>query len=103
RVGPLVEGHFYSSDFLRTYELETLGLQEDFRLGPDFLLRAGPAAQWAPPSDRFQGSQQRELLLGLSWSAQDTVALGNGFARAGTQASLDLASSGVRSPVAKAW
>ena len=36
RVGPIIEWHGYASDFLRVFDLETLGLQEDYRLGHDF-------------------------------------------------------------------
>jgi hypothetical protein len=103
RVGPLVEGHFYTSDFLRTYEAETLGLQEDFRLGHDVLLRVAPALQFAPPHGGFRGSEEQELVLGTSATLQETLALGNGLARAGLQASCDFGPHGAENSYGKAW
>lgn len=101
RVGPVVEGHFYTSDFLRTYEVETLGLQEDFRLGHDLLLKLAPAVHWPAPSRST--SEQRQLLLGTSLTAQETLAFGDGFARAGAQGAVDVAHDGVRAPFVKSW
>lgn len=101
RVGPVVEGHFYASDFLRTYEVETLGLQEDFRLGHDLLLKLAPAVRWPSPSQHE--TEQKRLLLGTSLTAQETLALGNGFARLGAQGALDVAQDGLEAPFVKGW
>jgi hypothetical protein len=103
RVGPLFEAHFYTSDFLRTYEAETLGLQEDFRLGHDVLLRALPAVQFAPPNNAFRGTEQQSLVLGTSATLQETLALGSGFARTGIQVSCDFGSGGAENTFGKAW
>lgn len=102
RFGPVFESHFYTNDFLRTYEVETLGLQEDFRLGHDLRLMLAPALDRAPVSGAT-GSQRQQLLLGLNAVAQETLALGNGFARAAVLGALDVASDGLQAPFIKAW
>jgi hypothetical protein len=42
RAGPWVQARFYENRFLRTYNVATLGLAEDFRLGYEALVRAYP-------------------------------------------------------------
>jgi hypothetical protein len=42
RVGPYVQYRVYRSDFLRVLDLDTLALQEDYRLGPQAYLRFYP-------------------------------------------------------------
>jgi hypothetical protein len=103
RAGPLLEAHFYTNDFLRTFEAETLGLQEDFRLGHDVLLHAAPAVQFAPPHDAFRGTEQPSLVLGTSATAQETLALGSGFARIGVQAASDFGREGPENSFGKVW
>jgi hypothetical protein len=73
RVGLGFEWHTYSSSFLRTFDLETLGLQEDYRLGHDVLLGVQPAAGTLIGVHR--------TFVGLSAAVQQTVPLGNGFVR----------------------
>ncbi len=73
RVYPYIEGRFYRNDFLRIRDFETLGLQEDYRLGYDLIARGYPIARWAGSS--------RDL-VGLRLGAMYTIALGDGFARA---------------------
>jgi hypothetical protein len=72
RVGPFVQLHAYSTRFLRTLELETLGLQEDFRLGPDVLLRV-------TGSSREVGSSRNTC--GILADVSYTVPLGDGLMR----------------------
>jgi hypothetical protein len=42
RVGPFVQWHGYTSDFLRIVDFDTLALQEDYRLGHEAYLRVYP-------------------------------------------------------------
>ena len=44
RVSPFVQLHAHRTDFAQMIEVETLGLQEDFRRGHDLLLRVYPAS-----------------------------------------------------------
>ncbi|MBX3227947.1 MAG: BamA/TamA family outer membrane protein [Labilithrix sp.] len=67
RAAPYVEAKFYESRFMRTHDLDTLGLGEDYRLGYDVTLRAYPVL-------RALGSTRS--FLGLSAYAQYSVRLG---------------------------
>ncbi|RYE82512.1 MAG: hypothetical protein EOO75_20585 [Myxococcales bacterium] len=72
RLAPFVQWQTYRSDYLRTINLNTLGLQEDIRLGHLVSVRAYPTAQ---------GLGSSRTVLGLSASAGYTAALGNGYGR----------------------
>ncbi|HEU4536906.1 MAG TPA: hypothetical protein VFS00_22440, partial [Polyangiaceae bacterium] len=86
RVGPLVQARAYTTNFLRTHNVETLGLQEDVRLGHDLYLRVYPVA-------RALGSSRD--VLGVYAAAQYTVPLGDGYARASVESTTETeASSG---------
>ncbi len=85
RAGPFFGWHEYTSDFLRTYDVETLGLQEDFRLGHNVLLAAEPGLLWLPTSAPELG--ERRTVLGLDAVLQETLPLGNGFVRAAVDGS----------------
>jgi hypothetical protein len=73
RMSPVVQVRTREERFLRTAELETLGLEENFRLGPEALLRLYPAS-------RALGSSR--TLLGSFAALSYTAALGDGLARA---------------------
>ena len=81
RVGPFVQARTYRGEFLRVLDLDTLALQEDYRLGPQAFVRA-----FALP--RALGSSRD--VLGLSAGASFTRALGDGFLRAGADATEEL-------------
>jgi hypothetical protein len=85
RVGPSIELRTYSSDFLRVLDLETLGLQEDHRLGPQASLRFYPVI-------RALGSTRD--LFGLVVGGAYTAALGDGLARAGVAAAQEIEPDG---------
>ncbi len=72
RVGPFVQLRIHGSDFLRTRNLDTLALQEDYRTGPDATLRVYPASG-AVVSSRD--------VLGIFAAGSYTVGLGDGLAR----------------------
>jgi hypothetical protein len=74
RLSPFVQWRSYTTHFLRTLDLETLGLQEDVRLGHDLGLRLYPS---------WSGLLSTRTLVGVSQSAGYTVALSDGYARLG--------------------
>jgi len=80
RVGPYLQYRGYTSNFLRVLDMETLGLQEDYRLGHDVALRLYPIA-------RAFGSTRD--FLGMLAGAQYTVGLGDGIARAAVTSSIE--------------
>ncbi|HTP28913.1 MAG TPA: hypothetical protein VMK12_25045 [Anaeromyxobacteraceae bacterium] len=74
RVGPYLQYRTYSNDFLRVLDLETLALQEDYRLGREAYLRFYPVLRILGSSRDFLGTT-----AGLSY----TSPLGDGLMRAG--------------------
>jgi hypothetical protein len=72
RVGPFVQLFQHDERYLRTSELETLGLEENYRLGFGAMLRLYPAS-------RSVGSSRS--LLGVLAGASHTLALGDGLLR----------------------
>jgi hypothetical protein len=76
RVGPALELHLYTSDFLRTLDYDTLGLQEDYRLGYDVVLRAYPIL-------RAFGSTRN--VFGFYAAGQYTLPLATGLIRGATE------------------
>jgi hypothetical protein len=80
RVGPFVQWHGYSSDFLRTFDLDTLGLQEDQRLGHDLWARVYPVTRALGSTRDFVGTH-----AGASYG----VPIGDGVARASIEATTE--------------
>jgi len=72
RVSPFVQLRTHEERYEHTINLDTLALQEDFRLGPEILLRAYPAST-AVASTRD--------LVGLKSGVSYTLPLGDGLAR----------------------
>jgi hypothetical protein len=81
RVGPFVQWHGYTSNFLRVLDLDTLGLQEDNRLGHDLWLRLYPVL-------RAFGSSRD--LFGTYAAAAYSVRLGDGVATASVESTVDM-------------
>ena len=73
RVSPFAQLRTHEERYHRTIEIETLALQEDYRLGPEVLLRAYPASS-AVGSTRD--------LVGLKGGVSYTMSLGDGLGRA---------------------
>jgi len=73
RIGPFVQLRTHREHYFHTFDLETLALQEDYRLGPEVLLRAYPASSAA-------GSTRD--LVGLESGFSYTLGFGDGMARA---------------------
>lgn len=72
RAAPYGELRVYETRYLRTHDLDTLGLAEDYRLGYDAVLRAYPVT-------RALGSTRN--FVGFDAVAQYVVRLGDGFGR----------------------
>jgi hypothetical protein len=80
RVGPFVQYRAYTSNFLRVLDFETLGLQEDFRLGHDAYLRVYPITEQLGSSRTF---------LGTYSALAYTVGLGDGLVRAAVESTIE--------------
>jgi hypothetical protein len=80
RVGPFVQWHSYTTSFSRILDVDTLGLQEDQRLGHEVWLRLYPVL-------RSLGSTRS--LLGTYAAAAYTAPLGDGFARAAFETTVE--------------
>lgn len=72
RIGPFAQMRVYSTKFLRALDLNTLGLQEDVRVGHDVYLRLYPVFKAIGSSRNFFGSML---------SASYTVPFGDGLMR----------------------
>jgi hypothetical protein len=86
RVGPFVQWHAYTSSFSRVLDVDTLGLQEDQRLGHEAWLRLYPVL-------RSLGSTRS--LLGTYAALAYTAPLGDGFARAAVETTVEAESDHV--------
>lgn len=76
RVGPSLAYHSYESRYLRTRDLDTLGLQEDFPLGHSLTLVAYPVIEALKSTRNF---------VGLSASGAYTFPLADGLVRGSAQ------------------
>jgi hypothetical protein len=72
RIGPAVQYHTYRTRFVRVLDFDTLGLQEDYRLGHDVIVRATPTL-------RAFGSTRD--VVDLYGAAQYTWAVRDGLVR----------------------
>ncbi len=72
RVGPSIQYHSYTKRYLRVIDFETLGLQEDYRLGHDIYARVYPS---------FRALGSTRDVLGLYAAAMYTFPLRDGLAR----------------------
>lgn len=82
RFSPFFGFAGYENRFLKTIELETLGLQEDFRLGYEVLLRVYPA------STRMISSRD---LFGVISGLAYTQPVGDGFVRGIAKSTIEVA------------
>lgn len=87
RISPFVQLDSYESRFLKTSDLDTLGLTEDVRLGHRAIARVYPAARRAGSSRDLFG-----VYSGLSY----TLALRDGVARAMAISEVEYAAPGER-------
>jgi hypothetical protein len=79
-VGPALQYHTYEMRFLRVINVDTLALQEDYRLGHDVVFRVSPGLR------ALGGSRD---VLGLYGAVQYTWALRDGLARISFQSTLN--------------
>jgi hypothetical protein len=80
RAGPFLQYRTYRTDYVRVLNLETLGLQEDFRLGHDFYLRLFPSVRAL--------SSTRNVMAAYA-GAQYTWALRDGIVRLGVESTTE--------------
>ncbi|HET9929632.1 MAG TPA: BamA/TamA family outer membrane protein [Polyangiaceae bacterium] len=85
RFAPFFQVSRYENDFLKTIEIEALGLQEEFRLGPQAMLRAYVAGTEFGSTRDIAG-----LFSGLAY----TTPLGNGLMRAVGTSVIEYANDG---------
>ncbi len=85
RVGPTVAWHAYSTKYLRVKDLNSLGLQEDYRIGHELLVKLGPVA-------RALGSSRD--YVAIRTAAAYTIPLGDGLARAWFESDASFATDG---------
>jgi hypothetical protein len=85
RVGPFFQYHTYSKTYARLLDIDTLGLQEDFRLGHDVYLNVYPV---------FHALGSSRDFVGFDGAAQYTVQLGDGLARVAVESITEVQTSG---------
>lgn len=86
RVGPFVQWHGYTSDFLRIVDFDTLALQEDYRLGHEVYLRLYPVL-------RALGSTRD--LVGTYAAVAYGARFGDGVARVLVESTIEAEASGI--------
>lgn len=72
RVGPFIQYHTYSKRYVRVIDFDTLGLQEDFRLGHNVFFNVYPVVKALKSTRDF---------VGFDVAAQYTARMGDGLAR----------------------
>jgi hypothetical protein len=85
RVGPFFQYHTYSKSYARLLDFDTLGLQEDFRLGHDVYLNVYPV---------FHALGSSRDFVGFDGALQYTVQMGDGLARVAVESITELQTSG---------
>ncbi len=85
RVGPFFQYHTYSKSYARLLDFDTLGLQEDFRLGHDVYLNVYPV---------FHALGSSRDFLGFDGAAQYTARMGDGLARVAIESITEVQTSG---------
>jgi hypothetical protein len=85
RVGPFFQYHTYSKTYGRLLDFDTLGLQEDFRMGHDVYLNVYPV---------FHALGSSRDLVGFDGAAQYTVQMGDGLARVAIESITEVQTSG---------
>jgi Omp85 superfamily domain len=80
RIGPFVQWRGYTTNFVRVLDFETLGLQEDYRLGHDVWVRVYPV---------LSALGSTRTLLGTYAAAQYTAPLGDGLVRASLESTTE--------------
>jgi hypothetical protein len=84
RVGPFLQYHTYSKSYARLLDFDTIGLQEDFRLGHDIYANVYPVVQALGSTRNF---------VGFDVAAQYTVKMGDGLVRAAVESITEVQTS----------
>jgi hypothetical protein len=87
RFGPYAQYHLYQNSFARVLDVETLGLQEDYLLGPELYLRLYPTPTWLGSS--------RNVLASYAEAAY-SAELGDGLLRGYLAATAEIDTSAGR-------
>jgi hypothetical protein len=90
RAGPFFQYRAYTANFVRVLDFETLGLQEDYRLGHDIYARVYPISTALGSSRSF---------LGTYTALQYTLRVGDGLIRTGVESTIEAESE----RLADAW
>lgn len=85
RVGPFLQYHTYSKSYARVLDFDTLGLQEDFRLGHDVFLNVYPV---------FHALGSSRDFVGFDGAAQYTAQMGDGLARIAVESIAEVQTGG---------
>ncbi len=80
RVAPFLQYHGYETRFIRVLDFQTLGLQEDYRLGHEVFVRFTPVT-------RALGSTRD--FVGVYAAASYTIPIGNGLLRGSIESATD--------------
>jgi hypothetical protein len=84
RVGPFLQYHTYAKSYARLLDFDTLGLQEDFRLGHNVFANVYPVVKALGSTRDF---------VGFDVAAQYTVKMGDGLARAAVESITEVETS----------
>ncbi len=84
RVGPFVQYHTYSKRYVRLLDFETLGLQEDWRVGHEAFVNLYPVTEALGSTRNF---------MGVDASVAYTVPMGDGLVRATVESITEAQSS----------
>ena len=85
RIGPTLAWHAYSTKYLRVKDLNSLGLQEDYRIGHELWVKLVPVAKAVGSSRDY---------VAVKTSAAYTYPFGDGLARAWVESDASLATDG---------
>ena len=86
RLGPDVQYQTFSARYARVLDFERLGLQEEYQMGHNLIVKVSPA--YAPLRDS-------KFVLGVGAMASYTVALGDGVARGYVESHTDFDAGGL--------
>ena len=86
RVAPFAQYHGYETRFIRVLDFQTLGLQEDYRLGREIYVRVSPVTKAFGSSRDF---------IDVYASAAYTIAIGDGLVRGTIESLTDAQPNGL--------
>jgi hypothetical protein len=93
RASPFLEARSYQTEYVRVLDFNTLGLQEDYRLGHEAIVRLYPA---------FRDVASSRNMLGTFTALAYTLPLGDGLARVVGSSTIELATHAQTDALAQA-